>query len=201
MEGNMFWNMDEVNWISWPSPENPFIIKRGACKNCFSYVTCLFSADFTSLAITYWETLKKKEIEIQSNLAIRNFSVALKFFPNAKSSLSLWSKWQIGHRKWFLNTNLFLIKPFLIAKFDCTRLMMTFNPIFRYLQFSKIIQYWCKLFAEKTWNSTATFWNQKSNPKTGERNIKTYGKFKIFDEIIILKYNLCTHSRTRTRIQ
>jgi hypothetical protein len=29
--------------------------------------------------------------------------------------------WQIGHRKWFLNTNLFLIKQFLIAKFDCSR--------------------------------------------------------------------------------
>ena len=58
--------------------------------------------------------------EVQSNLAIRNFLVALKLFLNAKSSLSLWSKWQIGHRKWFLNTNLFLIKPFLIAKFDCT---------------------------------------------------------------------------------
>ena len=104
MEGNMFWNMDEVNWISWPSPENPFIIKRGACKNCFSYVTCLFSADFTSLAITYWETLKKKEIEIQSNLAIRNFLVALKLFLDAKSSLSLWSKCQIVYRKWSLNT-------------------------------------------------------------------------------------------------
>jgi hypothetical protein len=57
---------------------------------------------------------------IQSNLAIRNFLVALKLFLNAKCSLSLWSKWQIGHRKWFLNTNKFLIKPFLIAKFDCT---------------------------------------------------------------------------------
>ena len=55
---------------------------------------------------------------IQSNLAIRNFSVALKLFFNAKSSLSLRSKWQIGHRKWFLNTNLLLIKPFLISKFD-----------------------------------------------------------------------------------
>ena len=28
--------------------------------------------------------------------------------------------WQIGLKKWFLNTNLFLIKPFLITKFDCT---------------------------------------------------------------------------------
>ena len=28
-------------------------------------------------------------------------------------------KWQIGHGKWFLNTNKFLIKPFLISKFDC----------------------------------------------------------------------------------
>ena len=53
---------------------------------------------------------------IQSNLAIRNFLVTLKLFLNAKS---IWSKWQIRHRKWFLNTNLFLIKPFLIAKFDC----------------------------------------------------------------------------------
>ena len=42
--------------------------------------------------------------KIQSNLAIRNFLVALKSFLNAKSSLSLWSKGQIGHRKWFLNT-------------------------------------------------------------------------------------------------
>ena len=45
-------------------------------------------------------------------MAIRNFLAALKLFLNAKSSLSLWSKWQIGHRKWFLNINLFLIKPF-----------------------------------------------------------------------------------------
>jgi hypothetical protein len=28
---------------------------------------------------------------------------------------------QIGHGKWFLNTNLFLIKPFLITKFDCKK--------------------------------------------------------------------------------
>ena len=36
----------------------------------------------------------------QSNMAIRNFLVALKLFLNFKSSLSLWSKWQIGHMKW-----------------------------------------------------------------------------------------------------
>ena len=42
---------------------------------------------------------------------IRNFLVAL-LFLNAKSSLFLWSKWQIGHRKWFYDTNLFLIKPY-----------------------------------------------------------------------------------------
>ena len=58
-------------------------------------------------------------LKLQSNLAIKNFLVALKLFLNDKSSLSLWSKWQIGHWKWFVNTNLFLIKPFLIAKFDC----------------------------------------------------------------------------------
>jgi hypothetical protein len=64
---------------------------------------------------------------IQSNLAIRNFLVALKLFLNAKCSLSLWSKWQIGHGKWFLNTNKFLIKPFLIAKFDCRMLIENKN--------------------------------------------------------------------------
>ena len=53
-------------------------------------------------------------------MAIRNFLVTLKLFLNAKCSLFVWSKWQIGHRKWFLNTNLFLIKPFLTATFDCT---------------------------------------------------------------------------------
>ena len=55
------------------------------------------------------------EYVVKSNLSIRNFLVALKLFLNATSSLSSWSKWQIGHRKWFLNTNLFLI-----AKFDCS---------------------------------------------------------------------------------
>ena len=59
-------------------------------------------------------------LEVQSNLAIRNFSVTLKLFLNAKCSLSLWSKLAFGRKKWFLNTNLFLIKQFLIAKFDCT---------------------------------------------------------------------------------
>ena len=53
-------------------------------------------------------------------MVIRNFLVTLKLFLNAKSSLSLWSKLAHGHGKWFLNTNLFLIKIFLITKFDCT---------------------------------------------------------------------------------
>ena len=59
---------------------------------------------------------------VQSILAIRNFLVSLKLFLNAKSSLSLWSKLAFGHRKWFLNTNLFRIKTFLITKFDCIRI-------------------------------------------------------------------------------
>ena len=65
-----------------------------------------------------WNNLWRN-ILIQSNLVIRNFLVTLKLFLNAKCSLSLWSKWQIDHGKWFLNTNLFPIKPFLITKFDC----------------------------------------------------------------------------------
>ena len=63
---------------------------------------------------------------IQSNLGIRNFLVTLKLFLNAKCSLSLWSKLTIGHGKWFLNTNLFLIKTFLITKFDCTKIYREF---------------------------------------------------------------------------
>ena len=70
------------------------------------------------------------DTEIQSNLAIRNILVALKLFLNAKSSLSLWSKCQIGHRKWSLNTNLSHIKPFLIAKFDCILYLNPLHTIF-----------------------------------------------------------------------
>ena len=78
---------------------------------------------------TPWKLTKVRKYYLQLNLAIRNFLVALKLFLNTKSSLSLWSKWQIGHRKWFLNTNSFLIKPFLIAKFDCIKnsLILTAN--------------------------------------------------------------------------
>ena len=62
---------------------------------------------------------------VQSNLVIRNFLVTLKLFLNTKCFLSLWSKLAFGHRKWFLNTNLFLIKMFLITKFDCINLIVT----------------------------------------------------------------------------
>ena len=64
-----------------------------------------------------WDMIPRNLLQL--NLVIRNFSVTLKLFLNAKCSLSLWSKLTIGHGKWFLNTNLFLIKTFLIAKFDC----------------------------------------------------------------------------------
>ena len=55
--------------------------------------------------------------KIQSNLVIRNFLVTLKLFLNAKCSLSLWSKWQIGNRKWTLNTicSLSLHRPTALA--------------------------------------------------------------------------------------
>ena len=56
---------------------------------------------------------------IQSNVVIRNFLVTLKLFLDAKCFLSLCSKLTIGHKKLFLNANLFLIKTFLITKIDC----------------------------------------------------------------------------------
>ena len=70
---------------------------------------------------------------VQSNLPRRNFLVTLKLFLNAKCSLFIWSKWQIGHGKWFLNTNKFLIKTFLITKFDCIFIWIAdSNRILRY---------------------------------------------------------------------
>ena len=71
------------------------------------------------------------KLKIQSNLVIRNFLVTLKLFLNAKSSLSLRSILAFGHGKWFLNTNLFLIKTFLITKFDC---IIHLGPSLEYLQ-------------------------------------------------------------------
>ena len=35
---------------------------------------------------------------------------------------------QIGHKKWFLNTNLYLVKPFLNTKFDCIYFLFQFGP-------------------------------------------------------------------------
>ena len=61
-------------------------------------------------------------IECTVILGNKELLVALKLFLNAKCSLSWQSKWQIGHGKWFLNTDKFLIKTFLIAMFDCIRL-------------------------------------------------------------------------------
>ena len=88
--------------------------------NIFDFLSC---KERVATAITF--TLGRKILTfltsrlIESNLVIRNFLVTLKLFLNAKCSLSLWSKLTIGHWKWFLNNNLFLIKTFLITKFDC----------------------------------------------------------------------------------
>ena len=64
-------------------------------------------------------------IKPQSNLVIWNFLVIPKLFLNDKSSISLWSKLAFGHGKWFFNTNLILIKMFLITKFDCNYIWLT----------------------------------------------------------------------------
>ena len=76
---------------------------------------------------------------IQSNLVIRNFLVALKLFLNAKCSSSLWSKLTIGHGKWFLNINLFLIKTFLIS----------YHQVWLYIVFAKKF---CRFEIQDWWN-------------------------------------------------
>ena len=55
---------------------------------------------------------------VQLNVVIRNFLVTLKLF------LTL-MKLAFGHKKWFLITNLFLIKLFLITKSNCTLLYIS----------------------------------------------------------------------------
>ena len=77
----------------------------------FSFVGCQltwFTQTLNPIIQTCWLFL-----QLQSNLVMRNFLVILKLFLNAKYSLSLWSKLTIGHRIWFLSTNLVLIKTFL----------------------------------------------------------------------------------------
>ena len=97
------------------------------------------SNSFKILAAKWWNLtgrlsiLECLKVSLQLNLAIRNFSVNLKLFLNAKCSLFLWSKWQIGHRKWFLNTYLFLIKQFFITKFDCTNLKNNKNANLKFV--------------------------------------------------------------------
>ena len=84
------------------------ILKRTTTQNYLLVFSKIFlnTYCFSSKAL---DALK----HIQSNLVIRNFLVILKLFLNAKCSLPLWSQWSFGHEKWFLNTNLFLIKTFL----------------------------------------------------------------------------------------
>ena len=84
------------------------------------------------MALYYIQTVRIK----QSNLAIRNFFVTLNLFLNAKCSLFISSKWQIGHEKWFLNT----IK-FLIAKFDCTKIPFRIEIDILFHNSSEIKQY------------------------------------------------------------
>ena len=110
----------------WPAPNLerpnywPFWTLMAISSRNFLYNRPIFKmrlGKFVGLGKGY----QGKEFLVLSNLAIRNFLVTLILCLNAKSSLSLWSKWQIGHRKWFLNINLYLIKTFLIAKFDCIK--------------------------------------------------------------------------------
>ena len=86
-----------------------------SCRRCYGRRHGKRSIETWMYVLTWKRVLGKGDAVELGN---KELFGRLKLFLNAKSSLSLWSKWQIGHMKWFLNTNLFLIKPFLIAKFD-----------------------------------------------------------------------------------
>ena len=94
-------------------------------------------------------------MNVQSTLVIRNFLVILKWFLNAKCSLSLWRKTAIGHGKWFLHTNLFLIKMFLITKLDCILLVEILCSIYSIK--------WSEWFPQILWHSHifgSNFWSK-----------------------------------------
>ena len=71
-------------------------------------------------------------------------------------------KLAFGHRKWFLNTNLFLVKPFLITKFDCSNLdyLVIYKCWFTVLQSSlMIIQMQKKTYIAKSHRKKHRFWS------------------------------------------
>ena len=74
--------------------------KEECKKTCFAI--WIYLRLFLMVCLKQKSFKEVPSLKVQSNLATRNFLVALKLFLNAKSSLSLWSKRQIGHRKWSL---------------------------------------------------------------------------------------------------
>ena len=112
-------------------PKRAFVTFKALCNFMQSYLAAtankLKAKGLSKNNVGKWLGRGQKLVKIpdryivQSNLVIRNFLITLKLFLNAKCSLSLCSKLPFGHGKCFLNTNLFRIKTFLIAKFVCTK--------------------------------------------------------------------------------
>ena len=105
-------------------------------------------------SVHWWNSL----ILLPSTVELGNKELfgRLKLFLNAKCSLSLWCKWQrqIGHGKWFLNTNKFVIKPlFVIAKFDCT----FFGNSDKYFEY--ILDVDLTIFERLRFSEAQLFWN------------------------------------------
>ena len=73
------------------------------------------------LKLTYWQLNRQAKVPFPTNYTtVEVDNKGLFGRPKIVPYPYEVCKWQIGHRKWFLDTNLFLIKPFLITKFDCT---------------------------------------------------------------------------------
>ena len=89
---------------------------------CSMYLTSTFGVEFTFLPFATQSIIiifcEHCTIELNANELFGHPEI-VPYISKAKRSLSLWSKLAIGHCKWSLNTNLFLINQFLITKFDC----------------------------------------------------------------------------------
>ena len=82
----------------------------------------LFLSPGIQIEIDFWRNMNsfEQEYDIQPNLVIKNFLVTLRLFlmPKVPYPYEVNGKLVTGNGS-LIHTNLFIIKPFLIAKFDC----------------------------------------------------------------------------------
>ena len=109
---------------------------------CHEFLTLYLGKLFCLFDFEYLCTTKKfrKFCHVQSNLAVWNFLVAQKSFLNGKFSLSVWRKRQLGHWKWFLNTNRSLLPSLTVLRY--CGIWIRWNHVVKSSKIYKLIFYY-----------------------------------------------------------